>query len=226
MRTSGRIKCGAPTLSRMERNPAAASEQLLFLPGASGNTRFWLPVAERLSADLPHRHLGWPGFGGTPRDPAVNGWPDLLQRLLAQLDGPCALIAQSMGGVLAVQAALQRPRQVTHLVLAATSGGLPMARHGALDWRPGFRASHPDLPAWFAEEAATDLSAQLPQLRLPVLLLWGDADPISPVGVGEALAQAIPRSRLQVIPGGDHDLAITHAAVVAPLIAAHLQLLP
>lgn len=145
--------------------------------------------------------------------------------MLAQLDGPCALIAQSMGGVLAVQAALQRPRQVTHLVLAATSGGLPMARHGALDWRPGFRASHPDLPAWFTE-AAFDLTGQLSQLRLPVLLLWGDADPISPVGVGEALAQAIPRSRLHVIPGGDHDLAMTHAAVVAPLITAHLQLQP
>jgi pimeloyl-ACP methyl ester carboxylesterase len=225
MRKSGRIKRGLPAFSRMERIPAAAPERLLFLPGASGNTRFWLPVAEQLRVCLPHRHLGWPGFGGTPRDPAINSWSDLLDLVLAQLDGPCALIAQSMGGVLAVQAALQRPRHVTHLVLAATSGGLPMARHGALDWRPGFRASHPDLPAWFSE-SAIDLSAQLPQLRLPVLLLWGDADPISPVSVGEALAQALPLSRLHVIPGGDHDLALTHAAVVAPLIAAHLQPLP
>lgn len=209
----------------MERTRPAAPEQLLFLPGASGNTGFWCPVAERLTHPAQRRHLGWPGFGDTPRDPEINGLPDLLTLVLAQLDRPCALIAQSMGGVLAVEAALREPRWVTHLVLAATSGGLPMAVHGAQDWRPGFQASHPAMPGWFAD-ATPDLSTGLPQLTMPVLLLWGDADPISPVSLGQALAEAIPRSSLRVFAGGNHDLAMTHAAGVAPLIEAHLQLSP
>jgi pimeloyl-ACP methyl ester carboxylesterase len=55
-----------------------------------------------------------------------------------------------------------------------------------------------------------------------VLLLWGEADPISPVAVGERLAALLPQSRLQVIPGADHGLCLHHADQVAPLIDAHL----
>jgi pimeloyl-ACP methyl ester carboxylesterase len=62
------------------------------------------------------------------------------------------------------------------------------------------------------------LSAQLQTIDIPVLLLWGDADPISPVSVGQRLAALLPRARLQVSANGDHDLAETHAAEIAPLI--------
>ena len=131
------------------------------------------------------------------------------------------MIAQSMGGVLALQAALVRPQSVTHLVLCATSGGLPMAGLGAEDWREGFPAAHPQLPDWFVTDT-TDISGQLPALGHPVLLLWGDADPISPVAVGERLASLLPHAQLQVIPGADHDLGLLQAERVAPLIDAHL----
>lgn len=196
-------------------------ERLLFLPGASGNTSFWQPLAQRLRHRAEQQLLGWPGFGDTPSDPGVNGFQDLLALVVAQLDRPCALIAQSMGGVLALQAALVRPQWVTHLVLCATSGGLPMAGLGAENWRQNFQTAHPQLPDWFVTDT-TDLSGQLPAMGQPVLLLWGDADPISPVAVGERLASLLPHARLQVIPGADHDLVLHHADRVAPLIDAHL----
>jgi pimeloyl-ACP methyl ester carboxylesterase len=151
----------------------------------------------------------------------VKGFDDLLALVLAQLDRPCAVIAQSMGGVLALRAALARPERITHLVLCATSGGVPMAALGAVNWRQTFQAAHPHLPDWFATDT-TDLSRELPELTLPVLLLWGEADPISPVAVGERLAALLPHARLQVIPGADHDLGLLHAEQVAPLINAHL----
>jgi poly(3-hydroxyoctanoate) depolymerase len=200
---------------------AAPPQRLLFLPGASGNTSFWQPVARQLRHPAERVHLGWPGFGDTHRDPGVNGFDDLLNLVLAQLDRPCALIAQSMGGVLALRAALARPTRITHLVLCATSGGLPMAALGAENWRQSFQAAHPHLPDWFATDT-TDLTSRLPQLTLPVLLLWGEADPISPVAVGERLAALLPHARLQVFPGGGHDLGLLHADRVAPLIDAHL----
>lgn len=113
------------------------------------------------------------------------------------------------------------PEQVTHLVLAATSGGLPMAGHAAKDWRPAFRVAHPLVPEWFAS-TSEDLGARLPSLRMPSLLLWGDADPISPVGVGQRLASLLPESRLIVLSGGSHDVAMEKAEQVAPLIDHHL----
>jgi pimeloyl-ACP methyl ester carboxylesterase len=139
---------------------------LLFLPGASGNTAHWRPVDERLQNGAQRLHLGWPGFGEAPPDRSVRGFDDLLALVLARLNRPTALIAQSMGGVLALQAALVAPERITHLVLAVTSGCLPMAEHGAEDWREAFRLAHPRLPEWFAT-AAVDLTDQLPSVGFP-----------------------------------------------------------
>lgn len=195
--------------------------KLLFLPGASGRTDFWHPVAERLTSPASKVHMAWPGFGGVPPDPAVTGIGDLASRVLARLDQPSAIIAQSMGGVVAMLAALQKPELVTHLVLAVTSGGIDMRAFDAEDWRPAMRAAQPGLPDWFASYH-DDLTPRLSALRIPTLLLWGDADPISPVQAGQRLACLLPRAQLHVFPGADHDLARTCASIVAPLVDRHL----
>lgn len=200
---------------------ARVPTKLVFLPGASGDTRFWQPVAERLAHPAERVRLGWPGFGPTPPDPRVNGIADLVTRVTAAIDQSTALIAQSMGGVVALRAALARPDLVTHLVVTATSGGIDLAGLGAEDWRPAFHAANPRLPRWFADYGE-DLTPQLAAIRAPALLLWGDADPISPVAVGERLASLLPRATLHVLPGGGHDLANALAGEVAPLIDAHL----
>lgn len=194
---------------------------LLFLPGASGNTPFWQPVSQLLAHPAERLHLGWPGFGVTPADPQVHGLKDLVASVVAAIQTPTALIAQSMGGVIAVLAALAKPQLITHLVLSVTSDGMDMARFGAEDWRPGFLAANPALPDWFASDRQ-DLTRQLPGLNIPTLLLWGDADPLSPVAVGQRLAALLPRAELHVFPGGEHDLGHTRAREIAPLIDRHL----
>lgn len=197
-------------------------EQLLFLPGASGNTSFWRPVADLLTVAGERIHFGWPGFGPTPPDPNLTGMEDLVDLVLRRLTAPSALIAQSMGGVIALQCALKKPELVTHLVLTATSGGMDLSSLGAEEWRESFHAQHPSFPRWFADYRE-DLSEQLATIRIPALLLWGDDDPISPPLVGERLAALLPCSELHVISGGNHDLANTMAEQVAPLIDRHLK---
>jgi pimeloyl-ACP methyl ester carboxylesterase len=197
------------------------AEQLLFLPGASGNTQFWQPVADKLLHPAPRQFWGWPGFAGVPSDPSVRGISDLVDNVTRDITRPVDLIAQSMGGVIAVRAALAKPELVRHLVLCVTSGGIDVAALGGKDWRPEFFAQNPHLPRWFLEER-TDLSPRLAELTLPVLLLWGDADPISPLAVGERLHSLLPNSTLTLVPGGTHDLAIERSTEVAALIDAHL----
>ena len=197
-------------------------ETLMFLPGASGNTQFWTPVAKQLRHPGAPRHVAWPGFGGVPSEPGVRGIADLVSRVVRDIEGPTALIAQSMGGVVAVRAALQKPDLVRHLVLTATSGGVDMAGLGARDWRPTYRERNPALPSWFLDERE-DLTERIRQIRIPVLLLWGDEDPISPVAVGRRLAELLPHAELVVFRGGTHDLALERADEIAPRIDRHLK---
>jgi len=52
--------------------------------------------------------------------------------------------------------------------------------------------------------AETDTRDLLPQIRVPTLLIWGDADVRSPLEVGEQMCAAIPVARLAVIPNTGH----------------------
>jgi pimeloyl-ACP methyl ester carboxylesterase len=110
---------------------------------------------------------------------------------------------------------------VRRLVLTVTSGGVDMPGLGAADWRADYRRSFPNAAPWITDRRA---SPPLPveQIAAPTLLIWGDADPISPVAVGKHLAGRIAGARLHVVPGGDHDVASTHATEVAALIERHL----
>jgi pimeloyl-ACP methyl ester carboxylesterase len=198
------------------------ADPLVFLPGASGNADFWKPVSDALRHPGRRRFLTWPGFGGAAPDPEVRGIDDLVTRVVDSISEPVDLLAQSMGGVIAIRAALEKPRLVKHLVLAATSGGLDVAALGGEDWRPAFLAANPQVPRWFIDEHA-DLTDQLAALDLPVLLLWGNADRISPVAVGRRLAALLPRAELVVIDGGTHDLVCDRAGDVAPHIEKHLS---
>jgi pimeloyl-ACP methyl ester carboxylesterase len=195
--------------------------KLVFLPGVGGAPDFWQPVGALLPAGWTKAYLGWPGLGDQPADPTVRGFDDLVRLAEAELDEPVALIAQSMGGIVAVRLALRHPDRVERLVLAVTSGGVDVAGLGAVDWRIEYRRNFPNAASWVFDGWG-DHTADLPRLTAPTLLLWGDRDPISPVAVGEHLASLLPNARLCVLPGGTHALSTEQAPAVAALIRAHL----
>ena len=94
---------------------------------------------------------------------------DLFQSVASRIDRPTALIAQSMGGMVAIEGYLLKSDLITLLVLGATSGGLQAARLRAVDWRLTFKKQHPGLPDWFASYSS-DLTNELGKL-VPVLLI-------------------------------------------------------
>lgn len=189
----------------------------LFLPGAGGDAAFWHPAGALLPAAWGKTYLGWPGLGAQPHDPAMRGLDDLVARAAAALASQTVVVAQSMGGVIAVRLALAHPETISHLVLVATSGGLDLTRFGVSDWRPDYRRNFPNAAAWITE-ARADHEPDFPRLTLPIQLIWGDRDPISPVAVGTHLARALPNARLAIIEGGTHALATEQPARVAALI--------
>lgn len=201
---------------------SSAPPRVAFLPGASGAPEFWEPVAHRLGAGWERTLLSWPGAGDQPHDPRVGSFEQLIELTRTTLGGSrWDLVAQSMGGVIAVGLALRHPETVRRLVLVATSGGIDVAGLGAADWRADYRAAYPGAAGWISEQT---VDCAIGSLRAPTLLLWGDRDPISPVAVGRRLAELIEGSVLRVIPGGTHDLALEQPDEVAAAIAAHLAI--
>ena len=197
--------------------------RLLFLPGAGADPAFWRPLADRLPAAWDKVHFGWPGLGRQPADPTVNGIADLVRLVEAQLgDRPVDLLAQSMGGAVAMAVTLRNPHKVRRLVLAVTSGGVDMTGLGAADWRATYRANYPKAAAWIADERPDHTDA-LAGVTQPTLLLWGDADPISPVGVGQRLGSLLPNAMLRIVPGGDHGFVEDRPDDIAPWIVEHLS---
>ncbi|MBN9333639.1 alpha/beta hydrolase [Devosia sp.] len=113
----------------------------IFLPGAGVNASFWRPVADRL--EIEGTFPSWPGLGKEAPDPRINSLDDLVALVVEQIASPVNIVAQSMGGVVAIRAALAKPHLIEKLVLAVTSGGLPLAEFGAADWREDYYRSLP-----------------------------------------------------------------------------------
>ena len=201
---------------------APGRPRVVFLPGASGDREFWRPVAERLPAGWEKLLLNWPGAGNEPHDDSLQGFDDLVDRVAAQLDGPADIVAQSLGGVVAMRLAITSPERVRRLVLVATSGGLDVGGLGGADWRGAYRQIYPQAASWVTDERR-DLSGLLGQVAAPTLLIWGDDDPISPTAVGERLAGVLPDATLRVMGGGTHSVGHDEPQRVAELVEAHLR---
>jgi pimeloyl-ACP methyl ester carboxylesterase len=180
-------------------------------------------VASRLAPEIDSVVLGWPGFGDEPPDDSVTCLTDLAGYVLMHMNGPCDLIAQSMGGIIALSLALEHPERVRRIVLTGTSGGIDVSRFGAEEWRFQTQpdANDPEqTPTWFIDDR-TDLTDDIPGISAPTLLIWGRDDRMSPPAAGEYLASLMPHARFEVVPGG-HDHPALHPEASARLIEAFL----
>ena len=80
---------------------------------------------------------------------------------------------------------------------------------------------------WVVQRAlATMLTAHdaidnlLPQLKMPVLIVWGSLDRITPLDLGETMHRLVPQSELDVFAGCGHMAPIECPAAVGPKVVA------
>jgi pimeloyl-ACP methyl ester carboxylesterase len=95
----------------------------------------------------------------------------------------------------------------------------------ARDFLRRFRAN-----GWVIKRAlATMLTAQdvtdnlLPQLKMPVLIVWGSLDQIAPVDQAQTMHHLIPQSQLQLIPGCGHMVPLQCSAEMDPVALKFFQ---
>ena len=75
----------------------------------------------------------------------------------------------------------------------------------------------------YEETLSTDIRSVLGEVSVPTLLIHGARDGIAPPAAGEFLAQRIPGSRLQVVPGAGHLPHATSSESTARAVATFID---
>jgi pimeloyl-ACP methyl ester carboxylesterase len=166
-------------------------------------------------------------YGGGPAAEAAMLQPDRV-RQLALVDAAIGLVAQPEAAENHGMAASLLGIRSVRTALIATVGTQPwlsefwlrkfVARkevvtssRTAIYREPfvvhGFTASLGDWAVQFAGETGASLSERpegFRRLSMPLTLVWGQDDSITPLGQAKALEQLVPQSRLIVLPGVGH----------------------
>jgi len=195
---------------------------LVVLPGAGGRLDLLKPICQRLARRRTTLLVEYPGIGHAPANASLQSLSDLQAHVLERLPERFDLVAKSMGGVLALRTTLEQPGRVRKLVLLATSGGVNVAALGGIEWRDTFRRLQPEAPTWFVDDR-TDVTPELGRIAQPTLLVFGEADLIAPIRVGQFLRSKLPDAHLEVVAEGTHDLEAEFPDLIASLIEAHLR---
>lgn len=128
-------------------------------------------------------------------------------------------------------------------IAAVEAGGLDCIADQVMDrgFAPDFRTS-PEVRPWrnmltrtpvagytaaCAAIAAADLTAQTAALRLPTLVIAGEADGATPPDLVQATAALIPGATFHVIPGAGHlppvETPVAFAAILTPFLKEHCR---
>jgi pimeloyl-ACP methyl ester carboxylesterase len=99
---------------------------------------------------------------------------------------------------------------------------------GAGAWKAKWKTIQPVNMLGCMNTLATrdDVTGKLGQIKVPALVVHGDADAAIELRLAETLAAGLPDARLVVVPGAGHAANLTHPEVVNPAIAAFLGGLP
>lgn len=100
--------------------------RLVLAHGFTQNGRCWGPVAADLATDHEVVAVDLPGHGLTPPDHDDADLPE-AGRLLAEAGGAAVYVGYSLGGRVALHAALAAPEQVRALVLIGATAGIDEA---------------------------------------------------------------------------------------------------
>jgi pimeloyl-ACP methyl ester carboxylesterase len=172
-----------------------------------------------------------PGFGASPEPTEVWGSDDyaaLIAKALATLGKPQVVLGHSFGGRIAVKLAASRPELVSGLVLTgvplfqrASAPALPFRavrwahrrklvpenlmermrqRYGSQDYLRAQGIMRSVLVRVVKETYAEDL----PQIKCPVELVWGQNDTAAPPEYAERACVMLGNAHLKVIEGVGH----------------------
>ncbi len=228
---------------------------VVFLHGAGGSHHTWRDQWAGLKGTARLVIPDLPGHAGSRGDPmeSVDGYTTWLREFLGEAGiREFVLAGHSMGGAIALQAAIQKVPGIRALVLVATGAKLrvsPAITEGIAgryrEFAPelvGMMLAEPPDPdlrddlirdvlstrpdsyrADFRACDAFDVRDRIGQIRVPTLVISGDRDRLTPLRYGEYLATNIPGAVLKILHGAGHAIPLEKPAETNAVIASFLH---
>ncbi len=216
-----------------------AGGSLIFIHGAGGSHLKWAKLMGKSLKGFTQLAVDLMGHGSSPGSPVeeVLAYATSIKEFLDTkgFPRPWVLAGHSMGGSIALQAALSYPDTVDGLILIGSGAKMPVnptmleqLAQGSFDtaflkiaygrnidpevlsaeldnWS---QVSQHQLYLDFKACNNYDVANQLGKIDIPVLILVGDQDKMTPVKSSQYLQENIKGSVIQIIPGAGHHLML------------------
>ncbi|MGH7819112.1 MAG: alpha/beta fold hydrolase [Candidatus Binatia bacterium] len=235
----------------------APPPDFLCLHGLADTRRIWSGIAPGLATRGRVETIDQRGHGGSGAPPGPYRREDLAADAISVLDRlgvpRAVLVGHSMGGIVAMTAALAFPERVAALVLLGTASecnaraarwydeiaeaaeargldGLREAIFGVRSRRTleGDAAAIAGVTRCLRSLHDDPLTPRLREVRCPVLLLVGSKDPMG-AGASAILSRAFPSATLEVVPERGHWLHVecpeTVLAAIDRFVSTHAAVL-
>lgn len=218
---------------------------LLFVHGAGGDHTLWGQQLRELSKNFSVAALDLNGHGRSPAR-AGDGLTLYVEDVLAVLEAlalPTVVIGHSMGGAIALTAALQRLRNLRGLGLVGTGARLKVHPQILELCQTNFEEAIELVVSWaFAEGASAelvqkareqmrrngpaalyrdflscstfDVMSRLSEIPVPTIVICGREDKLTPLKYSEYLQKNIPNAQLHVIERAGHMVMLEQPEVV------------
>jgi pimeloyl-ACP methyl ester carboxylesterase len=242
-----------------ESGPERGGTPLVLIHGAGGSSVTWLGTLRRLGRTFRCFAPDLPGHGqsgllpGGTRAVSIEAYRGFIDAFCATLDVRRAvLVGHSMGGAIAIEAALGSPNRVAALVLIATAARLAVSsavfesidnnfahfpemlamtgfspttpRELALRLsRAGIQAPQTVVRADFEACNGWDARERIAGIRTPTLVMVGEDDLLAPAKYGRFLADRIPGAKAIAFPQTGHMVHLERAKQVEAAIADHVS---
>ena len=158
------------------------------------------------------------GFGGwVAAELAAFAWPELAGLVLAAPAGLRPDEGYILDQVMEEPIAYVRAGFSDEAVFAAH---FPDPRERALKSRLDACRETVCRVAWKPYMYSLELPHLLAEVRLPVTVVWGEADAVIPPGCADAWARALPNCTVQRLPGAGHFLDLERPERLAEIVAA------
>ena len=185
-------------------------------------------VLDAVGADAAHI-AGW-SMGGMIVQAMAIQHPERVLSMTSVMSAPSAVLGEREPDVMAAfsaPAATNRDEAAERHLEGLRAWGSPAAydveritadAHAAYDrcWDPEGRARQA-----MAIGASPSRVEALGHLKVPTLVIHGDADRLVPLAGGRATADAVPGARLEIIEGMGHDYPPMHWDRLVELITTH-----